>query len=48
MEQLFSVLIHKSVENDVTDKLICGAIWICGLSHFINQIIHITENIDAE
>ncbi len=21
-----------------TDELICGAIWICGLSHFINHI----------
>ncbi len=27
MERLFSVLIHKSVEN-----------YICGLSHFINKI----------
>ncbi len=42
VERLFSVLIHKSVENYMgpspTEEHICGAFWICGLSHFINQI----------
>ncbi len=40
VERSFSVLIHKSVGNDM-GQLICGAIWICCLSHFINQFTFI-------
>lgn len=34
-----SYTVHQSVENYMDRRAyICGAIWICGLSHFINQI----------
>ncbi len=45
VKRSFSVLIHKSVENDM-DQLICGAIWICALSHFIKSN-YIAEKMDA-
>ncbi len=38
MERHFPFLFINRLEITLTDKLICGAIWIGGLSHFINQI----------